>query len=111
MTDVKWMIKGHEFAHCNCAYGCPCQFNALPTHGDCTAVVGMQIDQGYHGDTKLDGLKVVSILSWPEAIHLGHGQAQIIIDERANQALSTSISNSILLKRGSCTFSSVVEKT
>jgi hypothetical protein len=36
------------------AYGCPCQFNALPTHGNCEAVAGMQIDQGYHGDTPLD---------------------------------------------------------
>ncbi len=86
MTDVKWMIKGREFAHCNCAYGCPCQFNALPTHGDCRAVVGMQIDQGYHGNTRLDGLKVVTILAWPGPIHLGHGQAQIIIDERASQS-------------------------
>ncbi|MGA7790694.1 MAG: DUF1326 domain-containing protein, partial [Xanthobacteraceae bacterium] len=29
--------------NCNCAYGCPCQFNALPTHGNCEAVAGMQI--------------------------------------------------------------------
>lgn len=86
MTDVKWMIKAREFANCNCAYGCPCQFNALPTHGDCRAVVAMQIDEGHHGDTTLDGLKVVSVLSWPGPIHLGHGQAQIIIDERASPA-------------------------
>lgn len=33
MTDVKWMIRAHGFISCNCAYGCPCQFNALPTHG------------------------------------------------------------------------------
>ena len=32
-----WFIKGREFVHCNCAYGCPCQFNALPTHGNCQA--------------------------------------------------------------------------
>ncbi len=37
MTDVKWTIKGREFIHCNCAYGCPCQFNALPTRGNCQA--------------------------------------------------------------------------
>jgi hypothetical protein len=49
MTDVKWMIKAREFVNCNCAYGCPCQFNALPTHGNCEAVAGMEIDQGYHG--------------------------------------------------------------
>ena len=86
MTAAKWMIKGREFANCNCAYGCPCQFNALPTYGNCTAIVGMQIEQGYHGDTKLDGLKVVCVLSWPQAIHLGHGESQIIIDELASQA-------------------------
>ena len=46
MTDVKWTIKAREFVNCNCAYGCPCQFNALPTHGNCKAVAGMQIDTG-----------------------------------------------------------------
>jgi hypothetical protein len=25
MAGVEWMIKGREFANCNCAYGCPCQ--------------------------------------------------------------------------------------
>ncbi|TIX63296.1 MAG: DUF1326 domain-containing protein, partial [Mesorhizobium sp.] len=37
MTDVKWMIKAREFTNCNCAYGCPCQFNSLPTNGFCQA--------------------------------------------------------------------------
>ena len=86
MTDVKWMIKGREFAHCNCSYGCPCQFNALPTYGDCRAVVAIEVDEGHHGSTKLDGIKAVSILSWPGPIHLGRGQAQLIIDERASAA-------------------------
>jgi len=63
MPDVKWMLKGREFAHCNCAYGCPCQFNALPTHGDCHAVLAHDIEQGHHGDTKLDGLKFAGIVS------------------------------------------------
>jgi hypothetical protein len=86
MTNVNWMIKAREFANCNCAYGCPCQFNALPTHGDCRAVVGMEIQTGHHGDTRLDGLKVVSILRWPGAIHEGKGEAAIIIDQRATEA-------------------------
>jgi len=57
IADTKWMIKGREFVNCNCSYGCPCQFNGLPTHGNCQAVGGFQIDQGYHGSTKLDDLK------------------------------------------------------
>jgi len=28
-----WEIRTIEFANCNCAYGCPCQFNAYPTYG------------------------------------------------------------------------------
>ena len=33
MAMVEWRIQGREFANCNCAYGCPCQFSALPTRG------------------------------------------------------------------------------
>ena len=84
MADTKWMIRGREFGHCNCAYGCPCQFNALPTYGDCKAVVGMQIDEGYHGSTRLDGLRTTLVLAWPGPIHEGNGQASIIIDRRAS---------------------------
>jgi len=83
MADVKWVIKGREFVNCNCAYGCPCQFNALPTHGSCEAVAGFQIDEGYHGKTRLDGLGFVLIIRWPGAIHEGRGEAVAIVDERA----------------------------
>lgn len=83
MLDTHWTIKGREFTNCNCAYGCPCQFNALPTHGHCQAVVGMQIDEGHHGNIRLDGLKFVGIFSWPGPIHEGRGQAAVIIGEEA----------------------------
>jgi hypothetical protein len=85
MTEVKWTIKAREFVNCNCAYGCPCQFNAPPTHGNCEAVCGMQIDEGYHGTTRLDGLRFVGIFRWPGAIHKGRGEAAIVIDERATE--------------------------
>ena len=86
MADTKWMIKGREFANCNCSYGCPCQFNGLPTYGDCRAVVGYQIEKGFHGSTKLDDLRFVTIFRWPGAVHEGKGEAAVIIDERATEA-------------------------
>ncbi len=86
MTDLLWTIEAREFAHCNCAYGCPCQFNARPTHGTCDAVIGFHIDRGFHGATRLDGLKVAAIFAWPGAIHEGHGVAQPIIDRNAKPA-------------------------
>ena len=86
MSETKWTIHGREFANCNCTYGCPCQFNALPTYGKCWAVVGIQIDQGHHGDTSLDGLKLAGIFKYPGAIHMGNGEALPIVDQRANAA-------------------------
>ena len=86
MTDTRWTIKGREFVHCNCAYGCPCQFNALPTHGDCRAVAAVDIEEGRHGDTDLAGLRIAMIVSWPGPIHEGRGQVVPIVDERADDA-------------------------
>ena len=86
MADTKWTIKGREFVNCNCSYGCPCQFNGLPTHGHCQAVGGFEIERGHHGSTALDGLKFVGIFRWPGAIHEGKGKAAVVIDERANEA-------------------------
>jgi hypothetical protein len=86
MADVKWNIRALEFTNCNCSYGCPCQFSALPTHGNCRAVQAFRIETGRHGETPLDGLNVVNIFSWPGPIHHGHGHAAFIIDRRANDA-------------------------
>ncbi|HEX6794628.1 MAG TPA: DUF1326 domain-containing protein, partial [Casimicrobiaceae bacterium] len=33
-----WEIQGRELINCNCSYGCPCQFSALPTNGNCEAI-------------------------------------------------------------------------
>jgi hypothetical protein len=86
MPTADWRMKAREFVNCNCAYGCPCQFNALPTHGDCRAVVALEVTEGHHGPTRLDGLKAVALLAWPGAIHEGKGEALIVVDERANPA-------------------------
>jgi hypothetical protein len=86
MPDLQWTIRGREFVHCNCSYGCPCQFNALPTHGNCRAVFGIGIEQGRHGDTRLDGLNFAGAFAWPGAIHHGNGEAVFMIDERASPA-------------------------
>ena len=83
---VEWRIKGTELVNCNCAYGCPCQFNALPTHGACRGAAGFQIEEGHFGAVRLDGLRAAILLSFPGAIHEGSGTLQVIIDERADTA-------------------------
>lgn len=83
MSDVQWSIDAIEFTNCNCAYGCPCQFNALPTNGNCEATMGLEITSGRHGETVLDGLRAAALLRWPGAVHQGNGEACLVIDERA----------------------------
>ena len=79
-----WEIRGRELINCNCSYGCPCQFNAPPTYGRCEAIGAIQIDEGHHGDVRLDGLKIAVVLQWPGPIHQGKGRCQPIVDARAD---------------------------
>ncbi len=83
---VDWSIKGLEVGNCNCAWGCPCQFNAPPTYGSCMAAVGIHIDEGHFGDINLDGLRFGFTLHFPGAVHEGNGTWQSIVDERADEA-------------------------
>jgi hypothetical protein len=48
--------------------------------------VGIQIDEGTHGSTRLDGLRIATVVSWPGPIHEGGGEALPIVDERATPA-------------------------
>lgn len=81
-----WEIEGTEFANCNCAYGCPCQFNALPTFGNCFGLGALLIGKGHYGDVRLDGLRSISVFKWPGPVHEGQGEALLIIDSRADEA-------------------------
>ncbi len=86
MTLTPWRMRGPSVMNCNCDYGCPCQFNAPPTHRQCEAVGAMHIDSGHFGDVRLDGLNWVAVFHWPGAVHEGNGTCQAIVDERANPA-------------------------
>ncbi|MBO1224206.1 MAG: DUF1326 domain-containing protein [Candidatus Scalindua sediminis] len=83
MND-QWMIRGSEFTNCNCAFGCPCQFNSPSTNGYCEAICSALIEEGNFNDISLDGLCFVMLLKWPGEIAEGNGQQQLIIDESAN---------------------------
>jgi hypothetical protein len=83
---VDWELHGMEFGNCNCVYGCPCQFNALPSSGFCQAIGFFRIDSGHFGGAKLDGLNMAFAVAWPGAVHEGRGTMQPVIDERADQA-------------------------
>lgn len=83
MSAIEWYIEGIEFVSCNCAFGCPCQFEALPTDGTCRGFEVLRIDKGHFGDVNLDGLNVALTYAWPGPIFEGNGELQVIIDDRA----------------------------
>ena len=83
MAFVEWSMQGSQVSHCNCNIGCPCQFNALPTHGNCRAYIFVQIDKGHFGKVKLDGLRWGGLFEWPGPIHEGNGTAMVIVDDHA----------------------------
>jgi len=91
VSYIEWMIKGPEIGTCNCDWGCPCQFNALPTRGDCRAAVAMRIDEGKFGDVDLSGMIWANVLEWPGPIHEGGGSAQIIINDTSSEEQRTSL--------------------
>ena len=84
-------IHGIEYGNCNCAYGCPCQFNALPTHGDCQYLLFARVDSGFYGDTSLDGVIFAMFGKFPGAVHQGNGTQQLVIDEGADDAQRAAI--------------------
>ncbi|MGH2954855.1 MAG: DUF1326 domain-containing protein [Solirubrobacterales bacterium] len=79
-----WRIVGEEVGNCNCSWGCPCQFNGNPTHGNCHALIAYEVREGSFGDTDLAGVRWASIVSWPGAIHEGDGTIQLVVDEAAS---------------------------
>jgi len=83
MATSDWHLEGEWMKNCSCAFGCPCDFNALPTEGYCKGMVGMRITKGHFEKTKLDGVIFAVTVDFPGALHEGNGQMQPIIDERA----------------------------
>jgi hypothetical protein len=82
---VDWYVEGVAFGNCNCDYGCPCQFERRPTHGDCRGWEVTRIEKGHFGDVPLEGLHVALLYAWPGAVFEGGGAMQAIIDERADE--------------------------
>ena len=78
-----WRIAGEEVGHCNCDWGCPCQFNAPPTTGRCEALLAWEIREGHYGDTRLDGVRFARVYSWPGRVDEGNGTRQMIVDDGA----------------------------
>ena len=84
-VETKWLIEADYLQACNCDYGCPCEFSAPPTRGNCEGMGAWHITNGRYGDVNLDGLYFAFAARWPKAIHEGNGTCALFFDERATQ--------------------------
>jgi hypothetical protein len=86
-----WSLDGTVLIACNCDYGCPCNFNALPTQGYCHGQWTWHVEKGRYGDVALDDLNFTVAVKWPGAIHEGNGHGVFLVDERADEAQRAAI--------------------
>ncbi len=91
MAGTKWNLEVENVQSCNCDYGCPCNFNGYPTHGNCEALVGYRVRKGKFGTTKLDGVAFALGAWWPKAIHEGNGIGRYYIDSSATAEQRTAV--------------------
>ncbi|HEY6975711.1 MAG TPA: DUF1326 domain-containing protein [Chitinophagaceae bacterium] len=103
-SSTQWTMELEYLQSCNCDYGCPCNFNALPTYGNCEALLGYHVLKGNFGDTNLDGVTFAWGLWWPKAIHLGDGIGALYVDSKASPEQVKSIEKIISGKYGGGVF-------
>lgn len=82
---AEWHLKGTVLIACNCDYGCPCNFNALPTTGKCEGEWTWVAEEGAYDGLNLGGVVFTLAVNWPGAIHEGNGEGVLLVDERASE--------------------------
>jgi len=75
---MPWNLEGTVLVACNCDYGCPCNYNARPTTGDCEGGWMWIVDKGSRDGVKLDGLALAVFADWPGAIHEGDADPKLL---------------------------------
>ena len=86
MAATDWRIVADLVGSCNCDWGCPCQFYALPTRGSCEGVDATEIVRGHFGDIVLDGVRYAQLYHFDGPVHEGNGSRLLILDERSTPA-------------------------
>ena len=78
-----WWMRGSLLGECNCDWGCPCNFDADPTHGHCEGIYTWAVTEGRYGDVTLDGLKFAWANWLPGPMYKGNGTSALVVDEAA----------------------------
>src|SRR5215210_6582031 len=53
-SSPQWRMEVEALQSCNCDYGCPCNFDALPTAGNCEGFIAFRVRKGNFASTNVD---------------------------------------------------------
>jgi len=91
-----WRVAGTYFESCNCDAICPCRRTGgaeggKSTHGVCDFALSWWIQQGHHGDEKLDGMAVVMAGSYQDRVRWTPWEVALLVDERASMRAQSAL--------------------
>ena len=98
----KWNITGEYFESCNCDLICACLVQADTPRDRCDAALAFHIDNGTYGQTKLDGLSAVLVVSFPGPGKMRNGNwtAAVYVDEKGTKEQQEALGNIFSGKAG-----------
>jgi hypothetical protein len=75
-----WWMRGSLVGVCNCAWGCPCNFDAPPTYGFCDGFYTLAVAEGAFGHVDLSNVAFAWGGHSPGAVHEGGLEEVLVID-------------------------------
>src|SRR4029453_758922 len=98
----KWNIAGEYFESCNCDLICACFVQADTPRDRCDAALVFHIANGTYGQTKLDDLNAVLVVSFPGPGKMRNGNwtAAVYVDEKGTKEQQEALGNIFSGKAG-----------
>lgn len=91
----KWSIAGEYFESCNCDLICACLVQADTPRDRCDAALAFHIDKGTYGQTNLDNLNAVLVVSFPGPGKMRNGNwtAAVYVDKKGTKEQQDALGN------------------
>ncbi len=98
----QWNISGEYFESCNCDLICACLVQAPTPRDRCDAALAFHITQGVYGQTALNDLNAVLVVSFPGPGKMRNGNwtAAVYIDEKGSAVQRDALGNIFSGKAG-----------
>jgi hypothetical protein len=82
-----WKIAGEYFESCNCDLICACLVQAPTSRDRCDAALAFRVNDGLYGNTKLNELNAVLVVSFPGPGKMrdGNWTAAVYVDKNGTQ--------------------------